>query len=195
MVAPGNTVVFSLIDGGEAAGHNGALPAAAFARVQKLNSLGEFNDVYFIGSGRDLSIPVLLPGTYRVVKGETSEGSAFGVDITSADFALAAPGDLGPGVGTTQGSSLKAIASDVAAPFPSTIVTRQMMMDNGWSTDVACGIHLRHIGFPQQFSEDFPPRIPNSGNADIQLMIDGHEFLLTVALQLFSPLPAGSVGT
>lgn len=183
VVTPGNTVVFSLIDGGEAAGHNGALPAAAFARVQKLNSLGEFNDVYFIGSGRDLSIPVLQPGTYRVVKGETSEGNAFGVDITSADFALAPPGEPGPV--PTPGPP---------APFPTITSLRRTYMDDGQAMDITTGVLVKRIsvgapvGLPEG-STPFPPLFPSSGIAEFTLMRDGYAFEVTVALQMDFPPP------
>ena len=190
VVTPGGApVVFSLVNGGAGAGHNGALPPEAFARVQKLNSLGEFNDVYFIDGGRDLSIALTLPGTYRVVKGETGEGSAFGVDITSADFALAPPGDPGPGV-----VGGPATTSDPPAPFPTITTSRQTYMDDGQSMDLTTGILVKRVsvgaavGLPEG-SAPFPPLFPSSGAAEFTLMRDGYAFEVTVALQMDFPPP------
>ena len=187
VISPGSgPVVFSLIDGG---GHNGALPATAFARVQKLNSLGEFNDAYFIGSGRDLSIPLSLPGTYRVVKGDTSEGNAFGVDITGPVFALASLEDAGPGVVASPAST-----SDAPAPFPPISTSRQTYMDDGQAVDITTGIVVSRIsvgaaqGLPAS-SATFPPLFPSSGTAEFTLMRDGVAFAVTVALQMDFPLP------
>lgn len=97
-VSPGGApVLVSLIDAGTDAPHPGAIPASAFARIQKLNSLGNFNDLTFIGSGRDLAALLNHPGEYRVVTPTVPDGLAFGVDITCADFAIASPGTPEPG--------------------------------------------------------------------------------------------------
>lgn len=93
-------VLVSLMDAGSPGPHDGGLPASASARIQKLNSLGTFNDMCFIGAGRDLAVLLEHPGDYRVVTPSVSEGLAFGVDITCADFAVAPPGELDPGNST-----------------------------------------------------------------------------------------------
>lgn len=90
-------ILVTLVDGAPPGPADGALPASAFARVQKMNSAGTFNDFAFLGAGRALALELTNVGVYRVVKSSSPEGSAFGVDITSAEFALAPPGDPGPG--------------------------------------------------------------------------------------------------
>ena len=100
-ITPGGAAVLvSLMDAGSPGPHDGGLPASAFARIQKLNSLDTFNDLAFVGAGRDLAVLLEHPGTYRVVTPSVSEGLAYGVDITCADFAVAPPGELDPGNST-----------------------------------------------------------------------------------------------
>ncbi len=107
-------ITVTLISPDEHGTIGGSLPSSAFARVQKLNSSGTFNDLAFIGSGRALSYEIKRVGIYRVVKGESQSGNDFGVDITSADFAIAPPGQPGPGLFVGQD-----FASSVNAAFGS----------------------------------------------------------------------------
>ncbi len=105
-ITPGAApVLVSLMDAGSPDFHNGALPDSAFARIQKLNSLGNFNDLAFIGSGQNLAMLLEHPGQYRVVKPTVTEGLAYGVDITCTDFALPPPGELPPGSGISSSTN------------------------------------------------------------------------------------------
>lgn len=64
------------------------LPACAQARIVMRNSAGKFNDLAFIGAGRDLAARLDHVGEFRViVPAASSARLAFGVDLVSSKFA------------------------------------------------------------------------------------------------------------
>lgn len=190
----GPPITINLI-GADGPGVDGVpLPSTAYARVQKLNSNGSFTDIAFIGSGRALTHVIKTVGTYRVVKGDTS--GAFGVDISSADFALAPPGIPGPG-DVSQACALQASPGDESPPFPSAYTSRTTLMDGTKSVDVIAGISVKQITYtpisPQGFDPPFPPQLPETVSETFDLMYQGVAFSVSVALKLAFPPPVGHI--
>lgn len=182
-------VLVSLIDAGSPGPHDGALPSSAFARIQKLNSFGTFNDLTFIGSGRGLSALLDHPGEYRVIKPEVTEGLAFGVDITCADFALAPPGELDPGNST----AIAPANTTTPVPFPNTFTTRQTLADDGTAVDIIAGISVDSMTLSAilapEGGPDFPPLLPETASQTFHLMYGGKAMAVTVGLQMRFPPP------
>jgi hypothetical protein len=188
-ITPGGAAVLvSLMDAGSPGPHDGGLPASAFARIQKLNSFDTFNDLAFIGSGRGLSALLEHPGTYRVQTPEVTEGLAFGVDITCADFAVAPPGELSPGKGTVAPANTTTLA-----PFPNTFTTRQTLADDGTAVDIIAGINVESIAsiviLSSEGSPAFPQFFPETAVQTFHLMYGGKAMAVTVGLQMCFPPP------
>lgn len=191
LVPGGAPITVTLISPDAPGGDGGALPSTAYARLQKMNSLGTFTDIAFLGSGRALSHEVSRVGTYRVVRGEST--GEFGVDLTCADFALAAPGDPGPGPGEEQPNAAAAVGLNVAAPATSASTARQTYITDGMAVDITSGINVKRIPsegvLAPEGSPAFPPLLPTSGSVTFLLMRDGVAFSIDVALLIEFPPP------